>query len=150
MSFFIHLFLFVFLFVPISLFFHELGHALMALVFRASNVSIHIGRGKHLCHLTLRRFSLWIYMNVFLYYMTEYERTDPFTHRERIMIALMGPIVNGLIGFTSFLLYKELFTNKVLLFCTLFNWWLMIANLFPFKIGQKQSDGYTIYTLLFK
>src|SRR5690625_4072742 len=129
----IHLFVFVVLVVAISLFFHELAHAVMVLVSRAINVSIHIGRGKHLCQLTLRRFSLWIYMNVFLYYMTEYERTEPFTHRERIMIALMGPIVNGIIGFTSFLLYKELFTNKVLLFCTLFNWWLMIVNLFPFK-----------------
>lgn len=150
MSFFIQLVLFIFLSVPISLFFHELGHALMGLTFRANNVSIRIGRGRQLYRLTMRRFSLFIQMNIFVYYMTEYERTVPFTKWERIMIALMGPIVNGIVGFISFLLYKEIFMYKVFFFCTLFNWWLMITNLIPFKIGQKRSDGYTIYTLLFK
>lgn len=147
---FIQLFSFFFLAVPISLFIHELGHAITSLLLRADYVLIRIGKGTRLFRTNIRRFSVAIYTNFFVHYMTEYERTVPFVKREQIVIALMGPIANSIFGVMSFFIYKEIYTFKVFFFCALFNWWLMISNLIPFKIGQKRSDGYTIYTLLFK
>lgn len=150
MSITIQFIIFVFLAVPFSLFIHELGHALTSLLFGAHDVTVRIGKGNCLYKLKRTRFSLIIHMNVFIHYMTEYKRNKPFTKREQLMIVLMGPMSNGIIGYCSYILYKDNTLLSFFLFCALFNWWLMITNLIPFKIGQKSSDGYTIYTLLFK
>lgn len=89
-------------------------------------------------------------MLFFLYRRTcENERYVPYRTIEMISIIVFGPLLNGVFAVFFYMLY-DLFPNEYLFLLFLFNGWLALINLIPFKVKSKQSDGYMILNLLRK
>ncbi|WP_077358065.1 M50 family metallopeptidase [Virgibacillus halodenitrificans] len=138
------LFYLILIVAPISIAMHELGHALMAIVLKAHKVEVSIGAGKKLGGISRKGFQLSIYSLYFLGGVVEHEKKHPYKLREIIWISLSGPIMNAILAFIVYLLYDWIPNNYTSLFL-LFNIWLAVVNLIPFKIKEKQTDGYTIF-----
>lgn len=137
-----------FLLAPFCTAFHEAGHALAAKWKQADNVEVTIGRGPSFwntswrgIHISLRK---WIFLSGYIASSKE----KPYSAKEKCFIAIGGPIFSLLLA--AFLGYLNLFVPFRYLFymLCLFNIWMGVINLVPFKIGQKESDGYTIYKQL--
>lgn len=138
----------VFIIAPISLLFHEIGHLVGASLMRATSVQLTIGLGKPLwqtkfanIHIMIRRFFL-------VNSVTSTVRTVPFSNREKITITMMGPLFSSMLTIITFIAYNVFIPTDVLYLFYMFNLWLVIINLIPFRIKHKQSDGYTICALL--
>ncbi|AIF45442.1 M50 family metallopeptidase [Virgibacillus sp. SK37] len=138
------LFYLILIAAPVSIVIHELGHALMAIVLKAQKVEVSIGAGKKLWGLSQKSFQLSIYSLYFLGGVVEHEKEHPYKLREVIWISLAGPIMNAIVAFVFYLLYDWIPNDYISLFL-LFNIWLAVVNLIPFKIKEKQTDGYTIF-----
>lgn len=135
---------------PISLLIHELGHLTGALLMKATSIRLTIGAGNILIEKQFQRVHLLIRKFFIVNSFTSTIREIPFRNREKIFITLMGPIFSSVLAFICYLTYHAIFPHYFIFIAFLFNGWLVIMNLLPYKIGQKQSDGYTICTLLFK
>lgn len=134
---------------PVCFLVHEGGHIVAAKLVKASHIALHLGVGRIIwqgnwgsIHVTLRQF--WFSNS----YMAS-DRRLPYNAWETIFIAVMGPsfsllLAVGLLGAYSFFGMTTIF---YLLFW--FNVWIGAVNLIPFKVGQKQSDGYTICKQMF-
>src|SRR5690625_964666 len=145
----INLFLLIFFIAPVSLLFHEIGHAIGAKWMKVATIRITIGIGKTMWEGSLLNIQITI-KKVFVFNsFTAMIGERPLQNKEKVFISLMGPIFSGILAFLLYLIYIAVPMSTIYLFY-LFNLWLVVINLFPFKIGQKQSDGYTIYKLLFK
>lgn len=79
---------------------------------------------------------------------TASERDPYYSKVEQIIISLFGPLLNGVVGILSTLIFSAS-NSSVLLFFNLFNIWLCVINLIPYRIGDKQSDGYVILKIMF-
>lgn len=132
---------------PISIFIHELGHAVAAISLKANQITISIGSGQAL--FTIRIYHITVIINrvYFIGGMTKYKRTKGFTSKELIWLTILGPVFNGVTACIIFTLLAIL-SNTYLQLLFLFNLWLALANLLPFRIKDKQTDGYTIIQLL--
>ncbi|MBO1003092.1 site-2 protease family protein [Pseudogracilibacillus auburnensis] len=146
----IYLLIFICFIAPISLLFHELGHVVGAILMKASFIRLTIGIGNKLWQGTFQHVQIIIRRFFLINSLTSTIREEPFERREKIMITLMGPVFSGLLAAIFYVMYHLFFSTYILYIVFLFNIWLMIINLLPFKIGQKQSDGYTIYKLIVK
>ena len=145
----INLFLLIFFIAPVSLLFHEIGHAIGAKWMKVTTIHLTIGIGKTMWEGSLLNIQITI-KKVFVFNsFTAMIGERPLQNKEKVFISLMGPIFSGILAFLLYLIYIAVPMSTIYLFY-LFNLWLVVINLFPFKIGQKQSDGYTIYKLLFK
>lgn len=139
----------LFLFVAIaSLLFHEVGHAFAAIRSKCTSVTIHIGRGKQLLKFKIGRLSVVISIFFFFNYYVETSTDVVFSKYEKLKITLGGPVANGLLAVLLGFVYAWSWYNSFIFLCLMFNLWLFVFNLIPLKIGQKTSDGYTIYKLL--
>lgn len=133
-----------------SLFIHELGHAVMALLNKSDKSIIHIGKGPRLFKIKIGKLEIKLKrLFIFNFYNTAYRKED-YSKIEQIFMTLSGPLINGVLALVLWLLYMSSWFNPLLFISFLFNLWLFVFNLIPFKIGQSSSDGYTIYKLLFK
>lgn len=140
--------LFIVIIVPFSLTIHEIGHAIGAKLRRADGIQLRIGSGKEIFRFTL--FGVRVIFCVFYIFgtYTATVREIPFSRRERIFITVMGPLVNGLIAALLYMTYLFLYDNYLLFVAMLFNLWLFLINLIPYRIGERQSDGYIIYQII--
>lgn len=131
----------IILVAPISLFIHELGHILPALMFKSERSSIIIGRGPLLMKLQFGKVRLEMNWLFFQGAHSASERTDEFTNREKAWISFGGPLLNALVAMTCFwvLLPSE---SRVILIFAFFNGYLAIVNSIPFSFKGKKSDGY--------
>lgn len=135
---------------PLTLLIHELGHSIGAYIVGSEKIQLFIGVGKRLLSFPVGKISIHIHSFYMLGGHTVSERDPYYSKTEQVVIALLGPLLNGLVGI---LLNLLLHTNRseVLLTFILFNLWLCIINLIPYRIGSKSSDGYLIMkTLLSK
>jgi len=148
--FFIEVIIFILLLAPMSLVLHELGHALTASLYDAKDVQVIIGNGKRHVSFKLWKIKLKFHSFLFVNYQTKSSRQIPFTAKEKVHIAASGPFINGFLALILSLIYYFVQTEIMLQLMITFNLWLAIVNCIPFKIGQKQSDGYTIYKLIKK
>jgi len=132
---------------PISTFLHELGHALGAKFVKADQITLLIGAGKPLKTITVRKIEFVIHNLFFIGGLTKSERKYPYKKIEMIWITALGPMMNAFIALLSYLLYL-FYPNIFLYLLFMFNSWLALVNIIPFKIKGNQTDGYTILQLL--
>ncbi|MDY0405663.1 site-2 protease family protein [Virgibacillus sp. 179-BFC.A HS] len=129
---------------PVSIFLHECGHMLGAVMEKAYPIIMHIGRGKKRFHLHIKHLDLFIYSWYFLGGMTDMTRTIPYSTKKMIFTTLSGPLCSLIIA-VFFLLLFEFTLSRYALLWGLFNGWLGLSNLIPYKLGKKCSDGYIIW-----
>src|SRR5699024_5084975 len=129
--------------VPFVTFVHELGHATMALFARADSVTLQIGIGKHIKTYAFNRFSIHLCAIFFIGGLTKSERKRTYNTKEKISIALGGPLGNALFVILFVVLFYPTHNPFIQLFL-LFQTWLLVINIIPFKWRGKKSDGYTI------
>lgn len=132
---------------PISNFLHECGHALVANLLKADQIKLTIGSGSCIKQYCTKRVEVNILSKFFIGGFSKTTRTPFFTKKELVLIAIGGPISSGILSIVALLCYF-IFMNEVLLLTTIYNGWLALVNLIPFKIKSKQSDGYVILTTL--
>ncbi|WP_099158414.1 site-2 protease family protein [Virgibacillus ndiopensis] len=127
---------------PISTIFHELGHIVGAKLVKAESVTLSIGTGNEVYNFNHKRIQIRLHALYFLGGVAYSERNIPYKSGEIIWITLCGPIFNGVVAILVSVLFD--LTNGFSQLLVLFNSWLAIVNIIPFKIKEKQSDGYTI------
>lgn len=140
----------VFIIAPFSLLFHEIGHLVGASLMRATSVQLTIGLGKTLFQTTFANIRVIIRRFFLINSVTSTVRTSPFTTREKIVITIMGPSFSAMLTIITYIAYNVFVENDVLYLFFLFNLWLVVINVIPFKIKHKQSDGYIVWSLLIR
>lgn len=135
---------------PISLLCHELAHAFIAKLFGADKTTIVFGAGKQRLACSFAKVDWNIHTTILYPLYTLSERKQSFSKKERVMITLAGPLINGFMMICFLIIYYFVYRHTIILMLIAFNGWLFITNCIPFKIGQKQSDGYTIYEMMKK
>jgi len=141
-------FILVFIIAPFSLLFHEIGHLVGATLMRASAIRLTIGLGKPLWQTNFANVDIIIRRFFLINSLTSTVRNTPFRNREKAIITIMGPLFSGILTLIAYIAYSIFIATDILYLFFLFNLWLVVINLIPFKIGHKQSDGYTIYRLI--
>lgn len=134
----------LFLIGPVSIIVHEMGHVAGALLENARPIKMHIGRGKKCFHLQIKSIEIFVYRWYFLGGATEFSRSVPLSKKNVIITSLAGPLCNLIIAAILFLLSIRPMGEHYLLWC-LFNVWLGLSNLFPYKWRGKPSDGYLVW-----
>lgn len=129
--------------VPIGTIVHELGHGIVAYIIKADSVVLHIGVGKHIKTFAFKRFMIQLNALFFIGGLTESNRIPIYNAKEKIWIALGGPACNAILVVLFTILFYPTHNPYIQLFI-LFQLWLMLINIIPFKRKGKQSDGYTI------
>jgi Zn-dependent protease len=133
---------FVLLIAPICTILHEFGHVLGAKSMKADSITLSIGAGKSICGFSCNHIHNSIHTLFFLGGLAYSERNKPYKPAEIIWITLCGPVGNGVAATVFYGLFG--FTNVFVQLFILFNIWLAIVNMIPFKLKEKQTDGYTI------
>lgn len=129
---------------PLGNFLHEAGHAAGAAAAQADKISITIGGGPKLLTFTIGK--LTIQVNIILFAGGHHRswRADSYSLREQRLIAAGGPFMNIAAGAAVLLLYNICPDGFLRLFC-MYNAWLGLVNLLPFRLKGKASDGWTIW-----
>ncbi|WP_042145772.1 site-2 protease family protein [Paucisalibacillus sp. EB02] len=138
----------VFIVAPISNLIHELGHMLGAMLAKADEITLYVGRGRKLCGLLFRQTEIQFGMAFFTSGLTISTRKEDYRSHEMIYIAFFGPLLNGIMVFIFYFLYINLPNTFIFIFM-LYNGWLCLMNCLPFKIGKQESDGYIIVRQMF-
>ncbi|WP_284141243.1 MULTISPECIES: site-2 protease family protein [unclassified Virgibacillus] len=141
--------LFILLIAPISNTIHECGHMIGARITGADHMLLSIGIGKPIATFSLRRVTVTIHLFYFLGGMATNVRSIPYRPFEMAIITIGGPFFSILCAFVVGLL-MGIYPNEILLLFLLFNLWIGIINLIPFKRKDKKSDGYILFKLIFK
>ncbi|PAV29543.1 hypothetical protein CIL05_11815 [Virgibacillus profundi] len=129
---------------PFSIFLHELGHAIAARTVNADQITLSIGLGNKISTIFLGKIQITINAIFFLGGLAKSERNIPYKSSEIVWISISGPITNAVFAFLVYLAYF-IYPNNFLHLLFLFNLWLAFANIIPFKIKEKKTDGYTIF-----
>lgn len=142
------IFLFFFIIVPLVHLIHELGHVLVAKLFKVSQLKIVIGKGPELFRFSFAGIKLYAHYILFLGGYSTNEQEGNLSPAKIALIALGGPFFNimSLILFFPFLPYAPTTVFYLFFF---FSCWIGFINLIPFKIGDKKSDGWQALTALF-
>lgn len=133
---------------PLTLFLHEFGHSVGAYLVQSDKIQLFIGIGKRIVFFRIGKISIHIHTFYMLGGQTASERSPYYTKAEQIIISLFGPLLNGIVGILGTFLFSTS-NSSVLLFSNLFNIWLCVINLIPYRIGERQSDGYVVLKILF-
>ena len=128
---------------------HESGHVLGAMFVRADNIHLSIGLGKPLTTFSLKKLHITVHRLFFLGGSVKSERYPPFRKLELFCVTVLGSINNGFFALLFYFL-NEVHYNNYIQFLCIFNLWLMIVNLLPFKLKEKQSDGYTLLKMIIR
>ncbi len=142
--------LLLFFIAPVSLLLHEIGHAVGAKLMHASKINITIGTGKIVFEGSIKGIQIVIRRLFIINSLTSTFRDDPFNKQEKMIISILGPGFSGILAGILYMIYHAFIPSSVLYIFFLFNVWLVFINILPLKIGQKESDGYTIYKILFR
>src|SRR5699024_1811154 len=128
----------------------EIGHVMGAKWANASSIQLTIGVGNKLWAGSISNLQITVRSLFMINSFTSTTRKNPYQRKEKIMITMMGPLFSGLLAIIIYGVYFIFIPSQMMYIFFLFNLWLVFINVLPFKIGQKQSDGYIIYTLLLK
>ncbi|GAA0481478.1 hypothetical protein GCM10008986_02690 [Salinibacillus aidingensis] len=143
----ISLLIFFLLIAPLTILFHEFGHAGMAYILKADLVHFFIGSGRERAALRVGRIHLHLHTLLFMGGQSLSEKENDFKAWEKVLISIAGPIMNGVVAWgISFMSYE----NTVIQLAIWFNLWLAILNLIPFRHGRKKSDGYVCVEVFIK
>lgn len=148
MTLFLLLFLF-FIVAPIGMIIHEFGHAIGAIITKADRVILTIGLGNCMLTFNIKHINVKVHALYFLGGYTKTERRLAYTKTDVFWTTLFGPLNNGLFSLAFYCLYV-VFLNPYIKLLFLFNLWLAVVNLIPFKYKGKQSDGYILLNTIRK
>ncbi|MFB4166374.1 site-2 protease family protein [Virgibacillus sp. JSM 102003] len=137
----------LFVVAPISTVLHEAGHIIGAKSLNADRMRLTIGSGTIVRTFFISKVQITIRAIFFLGGLASSERKNMYKPYELIWIALCGPLTNGFVAFLLYIIYTA-YPSNYLLLLLLFNLWIGIINLVPFRFKEKQSDGYTIVKAL--
>lgn len=124
-----------------SLLFHEIGHVTAARWYHASHIDLIVGAGKKVFAYSVGRLTVHVHQLFFMHFVTSSNRSSLYTSKEITMISMMGPVFSILLATVFYMLFHAFFSVYFLYVGFLFNLWLGIFNLIPFKIGHKTTDG---------
>jgi len=130
----------IFVIVPITNFLHELGHILIAKFYSVKGTMIVIGSGRKLFHFTLFNTKVFIHAVYFIGALSTNESQEKITNWQKGLISLGGPFLN--IGIGTCIYFSGFYHNQFVLLFMLFNMWVGVLNVLPFKISKRESDGY--------
>lgn len=139
----------VVLVAPISMIVHEFGHMFGAKLVKAEKIHVNLGHGKLLSTFTINNILINVHLFSMIGAYTMSYRKIPYRAYEKIVISIMGPLFSAVFAIVCYILCQW-FISQLLSLFFLFNVWLAISNIVPFKIGNKQSDGYTVYKIVFQ
>lgn len=128
---------------PIGMVIHELGHAFGAKLVKVTHITLIFGLGKKIHTFIAKGVSVEIRACYFLGGYTKTSGYNSYTNKSVFWITLFGPISNGLFAIIFYYL-NQMFVNPYINLLFLFNLWLAVVNIIPFKYKGKQSDGYIL------
>lgn len=130
---------------PIGAFIHEVGHLIGALLVKADRVELLLGIGKKIGSLNYGSLVIHIHAVLFLGGLAKSSRNTPFNKKELCFITFCGPLFNLLVAYAVTMIPLN---NKYIFLFIIYNIWIGVINLVPFKVNGKQSDGYTIFGII--
>lgn len=144
MNLYVQLLAYIMLITPFGLFWHELGHVFAAYLMRARHITLTVGSGKPIIQGTLGHVTFEIRRILLFNSYTRIEASTYLSNKDKVIITSMGPIFSLLLSLLAYVLNLLIVKHLIWYILCLFNLWLGIINLIPFRIKGKQSDGYTI------
>lgn len=135
--------------LPFTTLLHELGHFFAAKLCNAQNITVRIGSGKEMLKFKSGDTLFVFHMLPFGGY-TVYELLKP-TDLNFLIVSLGGPLLNG---FVALLLLFPGFGHGTHLitiwfqWLALFNLWMCVFNIIPFKLTSYYSDGWSVIIFL--
>lgn len=146
----IYLFLFLIFFAaPVGIAVHEMGHMLGAKMVNADKTTLTIGTGNVIFRRAWKQTEITIRMLFFLGGAAGSQRKIPYELAEQIKITALGPLSNFLAAGFCYGLYIA-YPGDYLLIVLLFNLWVGLINIIPYRMKGKESDGYTIRKIIKK
>lgn len=139
------LLVFIIVIGPLSIILHEAGHCFVARIFRADQVELSVGRGKSIFVWKQNNFRVEVNRFFFLGGYSNYHKEQAFNRFELVWISLAGPLLNLLIFLGTYWI-----SIPFIHLGSLFNLWLCLVNLIPFKVAMQESDGYKVASILWK
>lgn len=139
----------LFVVAPIGTIVHESGHAIGAKLVKADTINLSIGLGKEIGTFSFKNLRMTVHLFFFLGGFVQSNRKPAYRSLEIICITAFGSVNNGIFAILFYLL-NGIYYNQYIQILFLFNLWLAIVNMIPFKLKGKQSDGYMILKTLFK
>ncbi|GAB3052560.1 site-2 protease family protein [Virgibacillus ainsalahensis] len=133
----------IFIVAPCSTTIHELGHAFAARSVNADRITLSVGMGKRIWKVFLGRVQIIFHLAFFVGGLAKSERKIPYQSVEIIWFTIWGPITSGIFALLAYILFT-MYPNGYLQLLYLFNLWLAVVNIIPFKMKEKQTDGYII------
>lgn len=140
--------LLLFVVAPTGTIIHEGGHFLGAKLVGADYVTCVIGRGNTIFSFTKKNTSITFGLFFFITGSTESFRRKPYTNEEKAFITMCGPL-NNLLFIIVFWFIFLMYSSEIMLLFVLYNGWMGIVNLIPFRIKDRKSDGYILWKMLF-
>ena len=134
---------------PIGTIIHETGHLIGAIIVKADRISISIGLGKKIGTYSFRNVTINIHTLFFLGGYVQSQRKASYETSEVVWITIFGPINNAVFAMIFYFM-NEIYVHPYIQILFLFNLWLAVVNIIPFKIRGKQSDGYMILKAILK
>lgn len=137
--------------LPLTILLHELGHFFTALLFQARNIKVKVGFGNKIGTMKMKEYSISFHYLPFIG-STFYELAQPNDFKQ-VIISASGPILNGIIAFGLIL---QGFGNDPSFITLWFQWFIIynffmfIMNLIPFKLGSYYSDGWIVLNAIRK
>lgn len=139
----------LFIVAPLSTFIHELGHAYGAKLAKAENIELSVGLGKKLVSISLKQYRLSIHMFFFLGGSVKNRRDLPYQRRDIMIITMLGPLNNALFALIFYGIHL-MDPSPYMIVLAMFNFWLAIVNIIPFKLWGKESDGFILLKEMLK
>ncbi|UOQ93637.1 site-2 protease family protein [Halobacillus shinanisalinarum] len=130
----------LFVVAPLGLFIHELGHTIVGLWSGAERSSLSLGIGPTLFKCKIKRLTVQLHCIFFIGGYSYNEKEVNFTPKQQAMISLGGPLSNAICA--AILYMSDLpQQGQVLQLFYLFNLYLALVNMIPFRLKGRESDG---------
>ncbi|WP_079530176.1 site-2 protease family protein [Halobacillus hunanensis] len=126
---------------PLGLFIHEFGHVVFGLWFGADRSTLVTGSGRMILSKTFGKLTLQLNLLFFIGGYSFNEKQVAFNPWQQAGISLGGPLLN--IIFAAGLFISDLIQyGQIIQLLFWFNLYLALVNMIPFRIKERESDGF--------